>query len=212
MKIRSVFAAVLMLFGVALAAAAICLCVLFWNHKPILVGETDNVQQQAASFMDSVCEADFEQASDMILGKPALGVDRDANSDVGNLIWDAYWDSTQYQLIGECYATENGVAQNISFTYLDVTQITGKLRERSLSLLEERVASAKDTSEIYDENNEYREDVVLAVLYEAATQILEENTECVTVELVVNLRYENGRWWIVPDDELIDAIFCGCLF
>ena len=54
--------------------------------------------------------------------------------------------------------------------------------------------------------------MVLAVLYEAATQILEENTECVTVELVVNLRYENGRWWIVPDDELIDAIFCGCLF
>lgn len=212
MRIKQVFAIVLMLLGMALAAGAITLCFRVQNQKPILIGETDNVRQQAADFMNSVCAADFDQAGEMILGKPNLGVDRDANSDVGNLIWDAYWDSTQFQLIGECYATESGVAQNITFTYLDVTQITGKLRERSLSLLEERVNSAEDISDIYDENNEYREDVVMEVLYEAAEQILEENTDTVTVELVVNLRYENGKWWIVPDDELIDAIFCSCLF
>ena len=212
MKARNYLTAALMVIGLIFAVAAVSISFILQNQEPILLGESDKAQEKASAFMNAVCAADFTQASESIVGQPKLGADRESNTEVGNLIWDAYWSSTEYQLIGDCYATDTGVAQRISFTYLDMTQITGKLRERSLSLLEERVASAKDTSEIYDENNEYREDVVMDVLYDATTQILQENSERVTVELVVNLRYENGQWWIVPDEALIDAIFGGCLF
>ena len=212
MKVRNFLAVTLMVMGLIFAAAAVSFSFIFRNQEPILLGEAGEAQESASAFMNAVCAADFTQASESIVGQPKLGVDRESNTEVGNLIWDAYWSSTEYQLIGDCYATDTGVAQKISFTYLDMTLITGKLRERSLALLEERVASAKDTSEIYDENNEYQEDVVMDVLYDATTQILQENSERVTVELVVNLRYENGQWWIVPDEALIDTIFGGSLF
>ena len=97
-------------------------------------------------------------------------------------------------------------------TCLDLNSVTGSLRERSQALLEERIANTTDLTEIYDENNDYREDVVMEVLYEAAREALAEDAVMVTVELTVNLKYQDGKWWVVADKALLDAISGGVLF
>ena len=79
-------------------------------------------------------------------------------------------------------------------------------------MLEKRVEEAADISEVYDENNEYREEFVMDVLYEAARQALEEDAVTRTVELTIQLVYSEGQWWVVADSALLDAISGGILY
>ena len=66
-------------------------------------------------------------------------------------------------------------------------------------------------SEIYDSNNEYREDFVLGALYDAALAALEEDAATVSWDVTLNLIYQDGQWWIMPDQSLLQAISGGVL-
>jgi len=117
-----------------------------------------------------------------------------------------------YELVGECYATEEGLAQNLTVSYMDITSVTATLKQRSEALLEQRVAEAEDIYDVYDENMQYREDVVMEVLYAAAQDALAEDATTTTVDLTVNMVYQNEIWWIIADTKLLDAISGGILY
>jgi hypothetical protein len=95
---------------------------------------------------------------------------------------------------------------------MDITSVTAVLKDRSWTLLETRVAEADDPDDIYDENMQYREDVVLDVLYDAAAAALKEDAKTLTVDVTVNMVYQNEAWWIVADRNLLDAISGGILY
>lgn len=198
--------------GLSAAAAAVYLCTQFVDAKPMLLTPPDVAQSKVVALMDAVSEGDYEKASQAIYGTPSLGVDREAADEVGVMIWEAFQDSISYELLGDCYTTEQGLAQNVSISCMDVTSVTVNLKERSQTLLEQRVAEAVDVSEIYDENNEYREDFVMAVLRSAVEDALKEDAREMTVELTVKLSYQDGSWWVVADEALLDAISGGILY
>ena len=213
MKILRYIAGVLLAaVGIAAAAAAVYICTQFLDAKPMLLTPPDAARNEVVALMDAVAEGDYEKASQSIYGMPNLGVDREAADEVGTLIWAAFQDSIRYELRGDCHATEQGLAQNVSITCMDVTSVTVNLKERSQALLEQRVAEAENVSEIYDENNDYREDFVMAVLRDAVLDALAEDAREMTVELTVNLSYQDGKWWVIADEALLDAISGGILY
>ena len=159
MKALRIIAGVLLAaVSLCAAAAAVYICNHFVDAKPMLLTPPDVARSKVIMMMNAVSEGDYEEASQSIYGTPSLGVDREAADEVGALIWDAFRNSISYELQGECYTTEQGLAQNVSITCMDVTSVTVNLKERSQTLLEQRVEEAVDVSEIYDENNDYRED------------------------------------------------------
>lgn len=213
MKVLKYIASVLLAaVGLSAAAAAVYLCTQYVDAKPMLLTPPDVAQSKVVALMDAVSEGDYEEASQAIYGTPSLGVDRQAADEVGVMIWEAFQSSITYELLGDCYTTEQGLAQNVSFSCMDVTSVTVNLKERSQVLLEQRVAEAEDVSEVYDENNEYREDFVMAVLRTAVEDALKEDARMMTVELTVNLSYQDGSWWVVADEALLDAISGGILY
>ena len=207
-----IFSSLLAICGICIASLAIWLCLEFADEAPILLSPPEEATQQVTDLMDAVCRGDYEAAGNAILGSPDLGIDRDPADALGQLFWAELVESMDYTLEGSCYTTQNGLAQDVTFTYLDLSSVTASLRERSQAMLEERVQQAEDTSEIYDENNEYREDFVMEVLLDAAEEALREDAHLVTVELTVNMKYQNGAWQIVADKSLLDAITGGILF
>ena len=209
---KKFLAVILCLAGLCAAAAAVYLSVQFMDTKPILLTPPDEAKTRVVAMMDAVCQGDYAEASQSILGTPSLGVDREAGSDVGIMIWEAFQESLSYELVGECYTTDQGLAQNVTVTCLDITSVTEQLRDRSQTMLEQRVAEAENVSEIYDDNNEYREDFVMDILHTAVTDALKENTREMTVELTVRLSYQDGSWWVVADEALLDAISGGILY
>ena len=211
MKVAKLIAA---LFGVAgVCAAALCVHLAFSNRNasPVLVEQPESAREQVEVMMEAVRRNDYAAASRVIKGSPVFGADREPADAVSAMIWKAFVESVSYELVGELYATDSGVAQNIVVTTLDMGSVTANLKERSEEMLEERVSEAEDPDEVYDENNEYREDFVMQVLYDAAVEALEEDAETVRYEVTINMIYENGEWWIVPDSSLLSAITGGVL-
>lgn len=211
MKFSKLFAGLLGLTGCAAAVATVALSFMNMNSGAILVEQPMAAVEQMTEMMEAVCENDFETASQKIFGNPDFGVDRDPADEVGVLIWEAFTDSMHYERNGELYATDSGVAQNITITALDIESVTGVLKDRSTALLAKRVAETEDPDEVYDENVEYREEFVMKVLYDATVQALKEDAKTVTRDVTVNMIYENGQWWVLGDAELLSAISGGIL-
>ena len=209
---RKIVSWVLACVGLICAVTGVILSLGCYRAEPVMLKQPEQVKNTVDGFMNAVCDGDFVQASQMMQGNPDLGVVGDSSDPVGVIIWNAYWSSASFELVGDCYATDTGVAQNVSFTRLNVSSVSENLRERSMEILQRRVAQASDPSEIYDENNDYREDLVLSILEEAAQQILDEDAQWVTIQLTVNLCYEDGSWKVLADKELVDQLFFGCLF
>lgn len=209
MKHPKILSAGFALAGAALAALAVALSLGNLRADPVLVRVPDAAHSCAQSVMDSLCSGDYTAAEEKLYGTPSLGLDRVPTDEVGQLIWKAYADSLQYTFDGDFYATDTGIARNVVITALDLTSVTSPLKERSQALLEHRVAIAKDVSQIYDENNDYREDFVMNVLFDAAYQSLQEDAQYKSQSIALNLVYKQGKWWVVPDAALIAAISGG---
>ena len=203
--------AALLLVGLGAGALAVHIGMRYPGQKPILLAQPEAAIQQVTAMMEAVCDGDYDKASTYLLGTPSLGVAEPPDNPLGTLLWQAFLDSTEFSLVGECYTTDVGVAQNVSFTYLDADSVTASLRTRSQELLNQRVAEAEDVSEIYDENNEYLEEVVMEVLEEAVQEALREDAKTITVTLTVNLKYQEDNWWVVVDNALLDAFSGGFL-
>ena len=209
---KKVFSALFALIAIAVAVFTVNVCFTYYDADPILLSPPEDAVSQVVGMMDTVCEGNLEGAGQYILGTPSLGADREAADDVGALLWSTYTESLSYELVGDCYVTAAGLAQEVSFTSLDISSVTENLRDRSQALLEKRVDEAEDTSEIYDENYEYREDFVMEVLYDAAVEAVKKDAKTNTVFITINLSYQDGQWWIVSDNELLDAISGGVLY
>lgn len=208
-KMLSLFFAIV---GIAATVAAVCLSLSYKNANPMLLVPPEEAQHQVTGLMEAVCAGDYSTASTYLQGQPNLGVDREPTDAVGVMIWEAFCDSMEYELVGECYATEDGLAQNVVFSCIDITSVTATLKDRSQTLLEQRMEEAEDLDEVYDEDLQYREDFVMDVLYDAATAALKEDAQTITAELTVNMAFQNGQWWIIADKALLDAISGGVLY
>lgn len=207
--ITKFFGLVFALAGIAVAAFTVRLSMDNLNSIPVLLAPVEEAEQQAVELMDAVASGDYAAAGTMILGNPKLGVDRDPADAAGVMIWEAFVKSYSYEMIGDSYATDSGIAQNVRVSYLDMGSVTANLRERSQALLEERVAQAEDVDQIYDENNDYKEEFVMAVLNDAVTDALKEDAKMTGMEFAINLVYRDGSWVVVSDSALMAAISGG---
>lgn len=200
------------IIGIAAAVAAVSLSLSNKDADPVLLAPPEEAKHQVIGLMDAVCEGDFTKASTYLQGQPDLGVDREASDPVGALIWDAFCDSMEYELIGECHAAEEGLAQTVKITCIDITSVTAVLNERSQTMLKQRVEEAEDMDDVFDADLQYREDFVMEVLYDAAEVALQEDATTMTTEVTVKMNYQNDTWWIIADRELLDAISGGILY
>lgn len=206
-----VFVAVFSFLFLQIAALSLLICFSPISQHPILLTPSQEAAHRTEAMLDAVCQGDFSTAESFLLGQPSLGADRPSTQEAGVLFWDAFVASLSYELQGPCYATDSGLCQNVAITCLDIHATSATLGQRSALLLEALLAQSDDTSDVYDENNNYREDVVMQVLRSAVEDALEEDAVYRTVTVTVTLIHSDGQWWIVPDAALLNAISGGII-
>jgi hypothetical protein len=89
---------------------------------------------------------------------------------------------------------------------LDIASVTEKLQERAQSLVNQKIASAENLTEVYDESGSFREELVTQILQQALQQCLTQDAETFTREVTVKLINRDGKWWVVPDPALLQAL------
>lgn len=209
---RYISAGIFAVVGIFSIICVVYICTEHKDSRPFLTFVPDAPRAQVASFLELVCAGDFTKAEEYLLGTPSMGVETRPEDEISALIWEAFISSTAYELTGTCYTTDDGLAQNVRFSCLDINSITNTLRDRSQVLLKNRVDAAENVSEIYDENNEYRTDVVNEVLRQAVNDSLKEDAKIITTDVTLYLIYRDGQWWVQADQSLMDVLFGDILF
>ena len=194
--------------AVVLAVSALLICLTQRNAAPKLFGKAEGAEKCARGMMECISRGDYAGASAYLYGTPSLGIGDQRETPAAECVWDAFVSSMECRSRGSCYATDAGVAMDFTVSGLDIPSLTQELKQRAAAVLEARVEAAEDMSQVYDSNQQYREDFAQSVLEEAAREAVAavgpvENA--VTVQLV----YEGNQWWVVPDSALMTAISGG---
>lgn len=194
---------------VLFASAALMIACFCRNNKPALIKMPQTASSQVELLMDAVCEGDYDAVQALLHQQPELGADQEPKTLIGQLFWNAYVQSLDYELAGLPYATDTGLVQDIKIISMELSTATEHLGERARTLLGEAVEQAEEASQLYDENNEYRESLVMDVLEQAVHQALEEDVRYRYEVIPLQLVYAQDQWQVVADQAFFNAISGG---
>jgi len=197
------------LLAVVFAAAAVGFTLMFLRMDPVLLKTPEAAVETAERFMAAACRGEYETAQELLDGNPDLGADHVPADAASQLIWEAYLDSLDYRLTGECYGADSGLSQDAQFLCLDLDSVTGNLGGRARELLEQKVAQAKDPSEVYGPDNNYRQELVEEVLRTVTESAIREDAQYIEQTITLKLTCRDGRWYVVPEQQLLNVLFGG---
>ena len=72
--------------------------------------------------------------------------------------------------------------------------------------MEPYLAEAQYDSEAFDENGVLRQDFSAGKLRKATEQVLLLRNSYATHQITLELVYQNGQWWVMPKQNLIDIV------
>ena len=206
MKLTKIFAVLFGLIGLAVAVAAVWICLTFHDASPILLSPATEARKSVVTMLDAVCGGDYAAASQQILGNPQFGASYKPEDPAEEMMWNAFQSSFSYELEQECFSTESGLALNTKITFLELESITRNLRERTQKLIQERIDAAESMDQIYNEHNEFLESFVMEALEDAVSDAIAQDARFKTVEITVNLIWRDSKWWVLPDAALMSAL------
>lgn len=208
MKNTKLLSSLFAVLAAVLTVGTVALSLLSLDAPARLVTVSDSAEQCTREFMDAFCRGDHAAAGGLMLGQLQLEPDQEPASQLAALLWEAYGSSLSYAFAGECYASDSGLCRDVTLTALDIPGVMALLKERSQDLLA-RQAAATAADLVFDDEGHYQEAFVMEVLCAEAAVILEEGGVTASRELTLELTRRDGQWWILPEQELLDAISGG---
>ena len=206
MKIARFFSVIFGIFGILLLMGSICLC-LFSLKAPVRVLELpQEAVNTSEAFAQALNDGDLTAAARYIYGQPDLGAAGTPEDPETAAVWNAFLNSISFEYTGKLMAVDAGLARAASVTTLDIAGVTEKLPERTQALVNQKIVSAESLTDVYDETGSFREELVTEILRQALQQSLEQDARTVSREVTVKLINRDGKWWVVPDQALLQAL------
>jgi len=206
MKIARFFSYVFAVFGFLLLLGSIALCLLSLNAPVRVLELPREAVRVSEAFAQALNEGDLTAAAQYVYGQPDLGAEGAPADQETAAVWDAFLSSISFEYTGKCHAADSGLSRTASVTVLDISSVTEKLPERAQSLVNQKIASAESITEVYDEEGHFREELVGEILQQALQQCLSQDAGMITREVTVKLINRDGKWWVVPDQALLQAL------
>lgn len=206
MKKNRIFSNLLAALAVITALASVYLISIAMAAPPIMVGQPAAISARVEEMLTAVCRADYETVSGMLYERPNLGSYPEERSAAEDLLWTAYLESLEYEIMGNCYAGDSGLTVDVKIRALDINETVSDLGNRTQRMLADRMEQAENISEIYNESNDFHQEMVMEILREATMQSLQESTAYQEQTISLNLVFEKGEWWILPNTELLNIL------
>lgn len=206
MKVARSFSMIFAFFGFLLLVGSICLC-LFSLKAPVRVLELPQEAVNASeAFAQALNDGDLTAAAQYIYGQPDLGAAGTPEDPETAAVWNAFLSSISFEYTGKLSAVDSGLSRTASVTALDIASVTEKLPERTQALVNQKIISAESLTELYDDTGSFREELVNEILRQALQQSLIQDAQNLTREVTIKLINRDGKWWVVPDQALLQAL------
>lgn len=204
MKKRRVLAGLFGLLAAVGAAATLQLGLTAPGKETSVLKMDSRVMEQAQGFLENLSDYNLEGASAYVLGCPKLTAGQESGGPE-QLLWERYWQGLSCAIEGEPYAKDGNLAVDVRVSYPDIGAMTQQAGTLAEQMLQKRVEQAQSVAEVYDEHG-YRQELLDEVLLQAVETAAEQVTQTRERNVVLELTYEAGNWWVVPGNELRDLL------
>ena len=199
----------------AFSAAALC-----FRPQPAAAASAErgpfagqNAQEASLEVFDGFIHA-LEQkdwtGADGYLSGGSLGLDREPEDSFAAALWNAQRDAWEFSASDDPEPDGQTMSLRCTVRTLDYSSLPDRLRPAVDRLLEEEAKTAALRSDIYDENGEYRNDLLAGCLDRALRTVLgDPGAFAVKKEVTLRAAYSDGQWRILPDGGLAEALTGG---
>ena len=171
---------------------------------------TGDPQETVSAFFDALHKADYETVNGILGNCTLVNTDMSQQSEVNRKLFSALSDSISSRFAGDCRVDGLNAVQTVQVTYFDISSSAAQLNTLTKEQLDLMLSEVDNASELYDENGEYRHDVVMQVFEQAVVIMLENvNDYYVTREFDINLFYEDDNWYIEPSEDILGCMIGG---
>ena len=198
--------ALLLCLAVVLGVCTVLLSFFAADHDPVLVKKPPEIQTAVTEFICTLQSGDLLEISSHLAENPDLGEQREPEDPVGRLLLQAYRQSLTLQSLGECYAQKNGIAVDGEISCLSLDSVFSSLKDPLSELLEKRIREASSPEELYNNHNEYQEELIEEVLGEGSWQCLQDHGEIKSQKVTFHFIYCDQQWKILPEEEILNLI------
>lgn len=204
MKTRRILSGVLLVLALALGGGIAVTA--FRAPSPVMGQAPEGATRQAERLMEALCAGDYQGASQMLYGTPSLGQPPEDASPAAEQIWEAFLESLSYEFPGTCQMGDTGVTLDVTVRRLDINATLEGLDQRTEALLDQQVRQAVDSESLYDEDHNFRPELIQEVLTTAVNQALAENQAYREQTIPLRLIYDQDQWWVMPDSTLLEIL------
>lgn len=207
MKKTQLLSRLFAVLGAVLLLGTAALSFLSLEAPARVVTVSGEAREQTEDFMEALAAGDYAAAGSCMMGKTELTSEFAADSQLSALLWDAYTNQIRYAFAGDVYVTDTGYCRDVTITTLDIPAMMEVLKEQFPAALAQK-AGAAEAGLVYNEDGSYREEFVMEALTESAARLV---PQCSTRqwEITLQLTHRDGRWWILPEQSLMDMLAGG---
>ena len=206
MKIARFFAVIFACIGVILLVGSMGFFLLNRNADVRIRELPQGAVSAGEAFAQALNEGDLEAAAQRMYGQPDLGVTGMPEDAETAAVWNAFVDSISFEYTGQWQVADQGLSRKATITTMEIASVLEKLPELAQALVNQKIASAAELTEVYDESGRFREELVESILQQALQQCISQNGQSATREVTVKFVNRDGAWWVVPDQALLHAL------
>lgn len=208
MKISKLVSGLFAVAGTILLVGSVFVCFAALSSPAKAVKPTQEANALAQKVLKALDEGDFNAVEGCLYGSPALGLDREPATAEGKRLWDAYRDSIAVTTDEYCYGEGTSIYQTAQVTAMDIGKTLSGMDQRAGALLKQRLDAQEDSFAFLGEDGQISQTLRDEMRMQALQEALAE-PETVTRQITFQLIGQDGTWWILPDQALLDILFGG---
>ena len=164
------------------------------------------------AFFDALEARDYPAAYACLSNYGSLGLENTPDDPIAALLWEAEQDNWAFEVLPGHEMNGAELMKRVRITALDTAALTAPIGEKVQEKLAAVVENATTNEEVYDEDGNYRTELLEAALREAAAEAFADAAaHTVTREITVRLSYADGEWLIAADNQLLSALTSGAV-
>ena len=208
MKVSKLASAVFAVVGTVLLVGSIVTSFVAMNSPTRTVKPTKKANDFARSVLSTLEDGDFSAVEGYLYGKPSLGLDREPATTEGRELWNAYRDSIAVTTDENCYGEGTNIYQTAQVTHMDIAQTLSGLDRRAGELLKETLDAQENPAALLGEDGQIPEKLKEELRRQALGEALAE-PKTVTAQITFQLVEQDGQWWVLPDQVMLDILSGG---
>ena len=207
MKIARVFAVIFGILGLILMIGTTVLC-FGALEAPVVAQVPEAVKDCAEEVVELLQAGDLDKVGSKLYGRPNLGADN-ALAGESAAVWEIFRNGISCELVSDYYVSGSSFAVDAVIHVPDISSITDTVTDHARMLLDERIAAAEKMAELYEENGEFRQNVIDEVMNQAVELAFAEEPEMLTFDTTFGFAYQGKLWYMVPDGRFMQALSGG---